>query len=526
MYKLVELNKELAQNSISLLDGITLNFELSFMLFGYAVNINLPYIFLIAVDLAVFVISIITMFHYSFYAGKLTTGHRLETMIKHTNYLLILVFIFLSILILSIFVSNPFSAEQSLYFFGGLYSISLTKLILKLFVLGIWLVWLNFFTLQRLAGIEDSLVLSTLALAIAFSLISINHLVLLFLSLEGFSLILYVLATTGKQFGGTTAATQYFIFGSFGSIMLLLGISILYEASGIMSLSSWELVNLSGAVGMIKPYTLGAGFIALGLLLKFGAAPLHGWVVEVYSNLPYYLMWFYSIFVKIIIGIVMFRVISAIPTFGVLEYFGIISLVIGCLGALRQSEIKKFFAYGSIMHVGFLLLSDMVSFQIYLITYVLSMVIIGLVITNIRINGQEIVYLSDLGTSVGKSPASLIIMLFIAMLSVSGIPPLAGFWGKYSVFISLFTNSGSGSLLSLTAVSIAVAATMLAFFYYFRLLTWICLGFNGSKAMLAGSPSIFSTNNLVTMLAIFVIIILFGFGFILHSYIDLFINSW
>jgi hypothetical protein len=117
MHKLVELNKELIQNSISLLDSIILNSKLSFALFGYAVNINFPYIFLIVVDIAVFVIAIITMFHYSFYVGKLITGHRLETMIKHTNYLLISVFILLSILILSIFLSNPFSTEQSLYFF-------------------------------------------------------------------------------------------------------------------------------------------------------------------------------------------------------------------------------------------------------------------------------------------------------------------------------------------------------------------------------------------------------------------------
>jgi NADH-quinone oxidoreductase subunit N len=134
--------------------------------------------------------------------------------------------------------------------------------------------------------------LAVIALALAVSLVSINHFILLFLSLEGLSLTLYVMAAIGKQVGGTTAATQYFIFGSLGSILLLLGLVILYERFGVMSISSWLLATSSGSQTgtLFIPYAMGSGLISSGLLLKFGAAPLHSWVVEVYGNLPYYLM--------------------------------------------------------------------------------------------------------------------------------------------------------------------------------------------------------------------------------------------
>jgi NADH:ubiquinone oxidoreductase subunit 2 (subunit N) len=79
------------------------------------------------------------------------------------------------------------------------------------------------------------------------------------------------------------------------------------------------------------------------------------------------------------------------------------------------------------MHGGFLLVSDVLSFQIYLITYVLSMAVVGLVLTSARVNGQEVVYVSDLSRGVGALPAVFVLAFFIAMLSVSGIPPLAGF---------------------------------------------------------------------------------------------------
>ncbi len=131
--------------------------------------------------------------------------------------------------------------------------------------------------------------------------------------------------------------------------------------------------------------------------------------------------------IKLAIGVVLFRVMCALPSFGVVETFSLCSIVVGCLGGLRQTEVKRLFAYGSVMHGGFLLVSDVLSFQIYLITYVLSMAVVGLVLTSARVNGQEVVYVSDLSRGVGALPAVFVLAFFIAMLSVSGIPPLAGF---------------------------------------------------------------------------------------------------
>lgn len=123
---------------------------------------------------------------------------------------------------------------------------------------------------------------------------------------------------------------------------------------------------------------------------------------------------------------------------------GVVSLFVGCLGALRQSEVKRLFAYGSVMHVGFLLIADFVSFQVYLVAYVLSMILIGVVVTNLRLNGQEVIYLADVAKSLSSSGPIQVLALATGLLSISGVPPLAGFWGKFSVLLPILSTSGSG----------------------------------------------------------------------------------
>jgi NADH-quinone oxidoreductase subunit N len=113
-----------------------------------------------------------------------------------------------------------------------------------------------------------------------------------------------------------------------------------------------------------------------------------------------------------------------------LEYTAALSLLVGCFGTLRQVEIKRFLAYGSITHMGFLLTGDLPASMVYLAAYVLASFVFFSVLLNLRINGQEFLYLSDL-RYVGASASQWDrLLLVLALASMAGLPPFAGFYGK------------------------------------------------------------------------------------------------
>jgi len=142
---------------------------------------------------------------------------------------------------------------------------------------------------------------------------------------------------------------------------------------------------------------------------------------------------FFAIIVKTILFILFLKFALIFVTLKEVEYASILSIIVGCFGTIRQTELKRFLAYGSITHTGYLLMGDLTSTYIYLITYMLASIILFSILLNVTINGKELIYLSDL-RYLGKSMSTLDRTVFVVILaSMAGLPPFAGFYGKILV---------------------------------------------------------------------------------------------
>lgn len=142
---------------------------------------------------------------------------------------------------------------------------------------------------------------------------------------------------------------------------------------------------------------------------------------------------FYSTFVKLVLFILFIKFAVSFTSTKEVEYAALLSLIIGCFGTLRQVEIKRFLAYGSITHTGYLLMGDLSATYVYLATYILASLVFFSVLLSLRLNGQELIYLSDLrfvGQSLSQTERTILVL---TLASMAGLPPFAGFYGKMSV---------------------------------------------------------------------------------------------
>jgi NADH-quinone oxidoreductase subunit N len=239
-------------------------------------------------------------------------------------------------------------------------------------------------------------------LCFSFTLISAGDLALLLISLEGFSLTLYIMATINRLQGGIVGAVKYFTFGTGGSILIFWGCVHLYEITASLSTSSVfyvldnfsEYFLLNTGIGLKLEWSV--SIILIGFLIKLGAAPVHQWVPDVYAGVPLLVTSFFAIFIKFVLYLIFMKFAVHFNSGHELEYAALCSLIVGCFGTLRQVEIKRFLAYGSITHMGFLLTGDLVASIIYLLSYLIATFIFFSVLLLLRINGQELIYISDL----------------------------------------------------------------------------------------------------------------------------------
>jgi len=167
------------------------------------------------------------------------------------------------------------------------------------------------------------------------------------------------------------------------------------------------------------------------------------------------------------------RLALLFATTNVLDFFALTSLVFGVVLTLKQTEIKRFLAYSSITHVGFLLLADHISFYVYLITYVLASLIVFLVLLTLQLYNNQLVYFNDLRFV--KTQTQIYSFLFlISFLSMAGIPPFAGFYGKFLIWLSLIEDAFLfNNTMSYFLLVVSVALSLLISFYYIRLVLFI-----------------------------------------------------
>jgi len=301
--------------------------------------------------------------------------------------------------------------------------------------------------------------LSTLGMMV---LISAGDLISLYLGLELMSLALYVVAASNRDNAKSTeAGLKYFVLGALSSGMLLYGASLIYGFSDSVTFAGLAAAIKTGGVGV----DFGLVFLLAGLCFKVSAVPFHMWTPDVYEGAPTPVTAFFASAPKVAALAAFTRVtLTAFP--GILTqwqqivvFVSIASMALGSFAAIGQRNIKRLMAYSSIGHMGFALVGlaagtveGAQGVLIYVAIYVAMTLGSFAIIIAIKRNGQNFENISDFA---GLSRTNPLLAFFFAMLlfSLAGVPPLAGFFAKWYVFVAaikagLFTLSVIGVLTS------------------------------------------------------------------------------
>ena len=305
-------------------------------------------------------------------------------------------------------------------------------------------------------------------------MVSAHHLLTLYMGLELLSLALYALVALQRDSArGTEAAMKYFVLGALASGMLLYGMSMLYGATGSLDIA----VIAKALAGGTANQTLalcGVVFIVAGLAFKLGAVPFHMWVPDVYHGAPTAITLLIGGAPKLAAFVFVVRILMQgleplmMHWQGMLVILAVLSMALGNLTAIAQTNLKRMFAYSTISHMGFLLLGILVgtpeglsAAMFYAIIYVLmSLVGFGILVALSRA-GYECETLDDI-KGLNKHNSWLAFMMLLAMFSMAGIPPLAGFYAKFAI-LKAVVDVG----LVWLAI-IAVVFSLIGAFYYLR----------------------------------------------------------
>jgi NADH-quinone oxidoreductase subunit N len=305
-------------------------------------------------------------------------------------------------------------------------------------------------------------------------MISANHFLVLYVGLELLSLSLYAMVALQRESKqATEAAMKYFVLGALASGLLLYGMSMLYGLTGTLELPRMAAILQDGVKdSMILAF--GIVFIVAGLGFKLGVAPFHMWVPDIYQGAPSAVTLFIGSAPKLAAFAFSMRLLvdGLHPALGdwqgMLAIMAVLSLAIGNLAAIMQTNIKRMLAYSTISHMGFLLLGILSgtfagysAAMFYAIAYVLmSLGSFGLVVY-LSQNGHEAEHLDDFKGLNSRHPW-LAALMAILMFSMAGIPPFVGFYAKLSILQSLV---GAGFLW---LAVVAVMFSLIGAFYYLR----------------------------------------------------------
>jgi NADH-quinone oxidoreductase subunit N len=320
-----------------------------------------------------------------------------------------------------------------------------------------------------------------------------NDLLTLFVSLEVFSLPLYLLCALARRrrLMSQEAAVKYFLLGAFSSAFLLFGIALLYGYAGTVAYTGTatapgiaQVIDgsanltpaLANSTGNDALLLIGGAMVIMGLLFKVGAVPFHQWTPDVYQGAPTPVTGFMAAATKVAAFGALLRLLYVVlPGMRwdwrpVMWGVAIVTMVIGAIVAVTQTDVKRLLAYSSIAHAGFLLAgviavspSGVSSVLFYLVAY--SFVTLGgfAVVTLVRDAGGEATHLSKWAGLGRRSP--LVAAVFaVFLLSFAGIPLTAGFAGKFAVFQAA-AQAGAVPLVVIGVIASAIAA-----FFYIRVI--------------------------------------------------------
>jgi len=323
---------------------------------------------------------------------------------------------------------------------------------------------------RRIFEFAVLVLLSTLGMMV---LISAGDLIMLYLGLELMSLALYVVAASHRDDAKSTeAGLKYFVLGALSSGMLLYGASLVYGFTGTVSFAGIAAAAKEGSVGVV----FGLVFLLAGLCFKVSAVPFHMWTPDVYEGAPTPVTAFFASAPKVAALAVFTRVtLTAFPGIvhewqQIVVFVSIASMALGSFAAIGQTNIKRLMAYSSIGHMGFALVGlaagtadGAQGVLIYIAIYLAMTLASFAVIIAMKRNDQAVETIADFA---GLARTNPLLAFFFAMLlfSLAGIPPLAGFFAKFYVFLAAI----KAGLFTLAVVG--VLTSVVGAFYYLRII--------------------------------------------------------
>jgi NADH-quinone oxidoreductase subunit N len=311
-------------------------------------------------------------------------------------------------------------------------------------------------------------------------MMSANSLLSMYLGLETLALSMYALvAIDRKNVTSAEAAMKYFVLGAIASGVLLYGISWVYGVTGSLQFNEIaERISTDPSVNNL-PLWFGLAFLIVGIAFKFGAVPFHMWLPDVYQGARTPVTVYLASAPKLAALAMLFRILvdglgGLQDTWGdMIMVIAVLSLIVGNVVAIAQTNIKRMLGYSTIAHVGFILMAIYTgttdgysSALFYTLTYVLAAAgAFGIVILLSR-RGYEAELLSDFKGLNARSPWFALMMLFL-MFSMAGVPPFVGFLAKLNVISAVLDVGGTGLAV------LMVLASVVGAYYYLRVIWYM-----------------------------------------------------
>jgi NADH-quinone oxidoreductase subunit N len=351
--------------------------------------------------------------------------------------------------------------------FGQRVDITLFYFILLLCVLLLIQFMISFLKLR--VEKEELFCLTLLSLGV-FVAVTANNFLILYVSLELVSIITYILITLSS--GSVESGLKYAFISIFSSGLLLLGILFMYLFLGIISYNS--VVMTASFINFPYQTTAFSLLIVISFLIKLGAFPFFGWLIDVYSSVSYFILAILAMFIKSFYFLIFLKLLVEVLYIDefiktLLFICGILTSVVGILGAIWQPRIKSFIAYSGMSFIGLTLIClgslnifVIQSVLLYLFIYIILVFNLIFIILSIN-NKNSFNHFEDLNHLLIYNPF-VTFSLSTCVLSLLGLPPFAGFIAKLALFSSLFFN-----LMLLSAVLLLILGSFSAF-YYLKLL--------------------------------------------------------
>lgn len=338
----------------------------------------------------------------------------------------------------------------------------------------LWFIMARGYLESSPSGLSDRAALMIFSLTGGAVLVAYSNLTMFFLGIEILSIPMYVMASSDKNnLNSNEAGLKYFLLGAFATGFLLFGVALIYGVTATFSLEGIKTAVLSGAAS--SPLLIaGILFVLVGLSFKISAVPFHFWAPDVYTGAPTPVTAFMATIVKTSAFAAFLKLLLVFAPLnqewtGVLWGITVLTLLLGNIVAVYQHNVKRMLAYSGIAHAGYMLLgllalNDLSVKAILFYTLAYSVATISAFAVLYLVEKSEGNTLHEAFAGLAKRNKLAALAMTAAMLSMAGIPPMAGFFGKYFIFSAAIRNGYTWPVL------IAVLGSLISVYYYFRVI--------------------------------------------------------